>query len=243
VRRISERHNPPPQQRPSAAGYSVSRRRGLPDRPGPPGRDQHRDDAPHRARPRPGGFPAGDLGPTCWPAPGCCSIWTTGGWTVAIADSGHPQPRGNLKRGWLTARARGSLTCCAPPGSLVRVAAAGGRLGDPRVRVVAAHRPHLLAIWGRHRSEFPGLRGRLYRLAVIGSGGHVAAVRRMVLRIKRAAERRGGVVTPQPVEALLARGHPGFHDRSAAGGCSFSRMPSTTGRPGPTRPASVLVCS
>lgn len=90
----------------------------------------------------------------------------------------------------------------------------------PGFRIVAARRPDLLVISGRHRysrygivfriepvadgarcraesrADFPGLQGRLYRLAVIGSGGHVLAVRRLLLRIKRAAERSAG--TPRP---------------------------------------------
>ncbi len=38
------------------------------------------------------------------------------------------------------------------------------------------------------RAEFPGKRGRLYRAAVIGSRGHVLAVRRILTSIKRRAE-------------------------------------------------------
>ena len=40
------------------------------------------------------------------------------------------------------------------------------------------------------RAAFPGPQGRLYRLAVVGSGGHVVAVRRMLTGIRRAADRR-----------------------------------------------------
>ena len=82
----------------------------------------------------------------------------------------------------------------------------------PGFRIVVAHRPDLLVISGSHRfsrygivfriepsaegarcraesrADFPGLPGRLYRLAVIGSGGHAVTVRRMLLGIKRAAE-------------------------------------------------------
>jgi hypothetical protein len=87
----------------------------------------------------------------------------------------------------------------------------------PGFRIVAAHRPDLLVISGSHRfsrygivfriepfaegarchaesrTDLPGLLGRLYRLAVIGSGGHVVAVRRMLRGIKRAAERSAGI--------------------------------------------------
>jgi hypothetical protein len=41
-------------------------------------------------------------------------------------------------------------------------------------------------------AEFPGLRGRLYRTAVIGSGAHAILVRRMLNGIRRRAERAGG---------------------------------------------------
>jgi hypothetical protein len=39
------------------------------------------------------------------------------------------------------------------------------------------------------RAEFPGAAGRAYRLLVIGSRGHVLAVRRMLAAVKRRAER------------------------------------------------------
>jgi hypothetical protein len=38
------------------------------------------------------------------------------------------------------------------------------------------------------RAAFPGARGRLYRLLVIGSRGHVGAVRHMLRRIRRRSE-------------------------------------------------------
>jgi hypothetical protein len=86
----------------------------------------------------------------------------------------------------------------------------------PGFRIVAAHRPDLLVISGSHRfsrygivfriepsaegarchaesrADFPGLPGRLYQLAVIGTGGHAVVVHRMLLGIKRAAERSAG---------------------------------------------------
>jgi hypothetical protein len=40
------------------------------------------------------------------------------------------------------------------------------------------------------RAIFPGRTGTLYRLAVIGTRGHVLVVRRMLRGVKRAAERR-----------------------------------------------------
>jgi Protein of unknown function (DUF2867) len=42
------------------------------------------------------------------------------------------------------------------------------------------------------RAAFPGVLGRLYRAAVIGSGGHVAAVRRLLRAIQRRAARAPG---------------------------------------------------
>jgi hypothetical protein len=96
----------------------------------------------------------------------------------------------------------------------------------PGFRIVAAHRPDLLVISGSHRfsrygivfrieplaegarcraesrAGFPGLLGGLYRLAVVGSGGHVVAVRRMLLGIKRAAERSAGVRGPDGLAGL-----------------------------------------
>jgi hypothetical protein len=40
------------------------------------------------------------------------------------------------------------------------------------------------------RAEFPGTKGRLYRALVIGTRGHVLAVRRMLRAVKRRAESR-----------------------------------------------------
>ena len=38
-------------------------------------------------------------------------------------------------------------------------------------------------------AEFPGIHGRAYRAAVIGTRGHVVAVRRILAAVKRGAER------------------------------------------------------
>lgn len=38
------------------------------------------------------------------------------------------------------------------------------------------------------RADFPGTRGRIYRLLVVGSGGHVVSVRRMLSSIARRTE-------------------------------------------------------
>jgi hypothetical protein len=40
------------------------------------------------------------------------------------------------------------------------------------------------------RARFPGSRGALYRLAVLRSGAHVVAVRRLLASVRRAAEAR-----------------------------------------------------
>jgi hypothetical protein len=80
-------------------------------------------------------------------------------------------------------------------------------------RVVRADRPGVISLAGQHRfsryalefstqpagdgatklraetrAEFPGLHGRLYRALVIGTGGHVLAVRRLLATIRRSAE-------------------------------------------------------
>ena len=84
----------------------------------------------------------------------------------------------------------------------------------PGFRIVVAERPGRLVLAGRHRfsrygivfgveaapggtrlraetrADFPGLHGRLYRLAVITSGAHRIAVRRMLGTIARAATGR-----------------------------------------------------
>ena len=81
-----------------------------------------------------------------------------------------------------------------------------GRVGDalPGFRVVGAD-AHRLALEGRHRfsryrltflltdgvlrartdADFPGLHGRLYRAAVIGSGGHRVLTRRLLRQVAR----------------------------------------------------------
>lgn len=38
------------------------------------------------------------------------------------------------------------------------------------------------------RADFPGIGGRVYRLFIIGTGGHVVAVRRLLSRVKRQTE-------------------------------------------------------
>ncbi|MCV2489127.1 hypothetical protein OF117_07100 [Geodermatophilus sp. YIM 151500] len=113
-----------------------------------------------------------------------------------------------------TGRARlvaGLLGCDPPSTAAWRRPAVGSSV--PGFRVVAADRPGLLVVAGRHRfsrygivfrvqpagrwvrvraetrAAFPGPHGAAYRLAVIGSGGHAVTVRRMLRRIARVAER------------------------------------------------------
>jgi hypothetical protein len=86
----------------------------------------------------------------------------------------------------------------------------------PGFRVVTAEPPGLLVVAGRHRfsrygivfrlepadggtrvraetrAAFPGPHGALYRLAVVGSGGHVLAVRRILRAVARTAARTAG---------------------------------------------------
>jgi hypothetical protein len=86
----------------------------------------------------------------------------------------------------------------------------------PGFRVARSAPPSELALEGRHRfsryalifrvdpldggrsrvraetrAEFPGLRGSVYRALVIGTRGHVLAVRRILAGIRRRAERPG----------------------------------------------------
>ena len=83
-----------------------------------------------------------------------------------------------------------------------------GRPGEavPGFRVVEAEPGRRLALRGRHRfsdyaltflldgdrlraqthATFPGFLGRLYRAAVIGSGGHRLAIRRLLRQVARA---------------------------------------------------------
>jgi hypothetical protein len=88
--------------------------------------------------------------------------------------------------------------------------------GGPPEAIIGFHlahaeRPSLIALQGRHhfsryelrfviepgtlraesRAAFPGLSGRLYRLAVIGTRVHVFATRRLLRAVKRRAERSG----------------------------------------------------
>ena len=84
----------------------------------------------------------------------------------------------------------------------------------PGFRIVTAEPPRLLVVAGRHRfsrygivwriepagagsrvraetrATFPGPHGALYRLAVIGSGGHVVVTRRLLARVARRARGR-----------------------------------------------------
>jgi hypothetical protein len=86
----------------------------------------------------------------------------------------------------------------------------------PGFRVAEARPPERLVIEGRHRfaryaivlrveprpggarcrlesrAAFPGWRGRAYRLAVVGSRGHLLGVRRLLGAIRRGAETRAG---------------------------------------------------
>ena len=84
----------------------------------------------------------------------------------------------------------------------------------PGFRIVTAEPPRLLVVAGGHRfsrygivwridpagrgsriraetrAEFPGPHGALYRLAVVGTGGHVVVTRRLLAQMARRAEGR-----------------------------------------------------
>jgi hypothetical protein len=97
------------------------------------------------------------------------------------------------------------LLGCDPAAATAEFA---GRIGEalPGFRVVDAEPGRLLALRGRHRfsdyaltfafdgerlraqthAAFPGVLGRLYRAAVIGSGGHRLITRRLLRRVARA---------------------------------------------------------
>jgi hypothetical protein len=93
---------------------------------------------------------------------------------------------------------------CEPADATPRFA---GRVGDtvPGFRVVDAEPNRRLVLRGKHsfsryqltfqldgdelRAEFPGMLGRLYRAAVIGSHGHELITRRMLRQMARAGAR------------------------------------------------------
>ncbi len=63
-----------------------------------------------------------------------------------------------------------------------------------RLEPLGPGRSHISA---ETRARFPGVHGRLYRLLVIGSGGHAVAVRRLLAGIRSRSEvRAGSAVTP-----------------------------------------------
>lgn len=103
-------------------------------------------------------------------------------------------------------RALAALLGCDPDRASARFE---GKPGDavPGFRVVQAEPGALLALRGRHRfadyaltffieggvlraethADFPGLAGRLYRAAVIGSGGHALVTRKLLKQVERVA--------------------------------------------------------
>jgi hypothetical protein len=119
------------------------------------------------------------------------------------------------------ARAGAALLGCRPPAASGWERKAVGS-AVPGFAVVTAERPHLLVVAGRHRfsrygivvriepdaagavcraesrAAFPGLHGALYRQAVVGTGGHVLAVRRLLAEVRHAAERAAAAQAPAP---------------------------------------------
>jgi hypothetical protein len=54
-----------------------------------------------------------------------------------------------------------------------------------RLEAIGSGRTRLRA---ESRATFPGVHGRIYRFLVVGTGGHVASVRRLLSGIRRASE-------------------------------------------------------
>ncbi|HEX3391952.1 MAG TPA: hypothetical protein VHS55_05275 [Solirubrobacteraceae bacterium] len=122
--------------------------------------------------------------------------------------AGGTLPRRSAQAGALLARLLGCADAQPPrPGPGLPEAMVG-------FHVAQAEHPSLIALEGEHRfsryaltfriepadasrcvvkaetrAAFPGLAGRIYRGAVIGTGAHVFVVRRMLSSIKRRAER------------------------------------------------------
>lgn len=112
---------------------------------------------------------------------------------------------------WLSLRGYVDRVLTNPGGILRRVLGTDPPAGFAADRVVEGERLELV---GRHRfaryrlvftvaagdagtelaaltyADFPGVRGRAYRAAVIGTGLHVVATRRMLDRVRRRAEAR-----------------------------------------------------
>ena len=115
----------------------------------------------------------------------------------------------------------GAATCARLAGCSDATASGPRPLGPgstvPGFRVVAAAPPRQLTLGGRHRfssytltfcidsvgpgrsllrartrAAFPGAAGRVYRLVVITTGGHVIAVRRLLAAARRRSEERTG---------------------------------------------------
>ena len=105
------------------------------------------------------------------------------------------------------------LGCADPEASGPRPLAEGSIV--PGFHVVTADEPSELALAGRHhfsdyllifrldelapdrtrlradsRGGFPGAKGAVYRMLLLGTGGHVLVTRRMLAAVKRGAERR-----------------------------------------------------
>jgi hypothetical protein len=120
-----------------------------------------------------------------------------------------------LRRSFSGARAQqvARLLGCEPASTAGNWPAVGSSV--PGFGVVAADRPHLLVVEGRHRfsrygivvrvepapggarvaaesrAAFPGLLGTGYRLAVVGTGGHALGVHRLLRHVASQAEVHG----------------------------------------------------
>ena len=121
-------------------------------------------------------------------------------WRSLATGFAHSSPR------W---RGLARLLGCEPAGSTPTFTAQPGD-AVPGFRVVDVEPPTRLVLEGRHRfshyrlefvigngrlaartyADFPGWPGRTYRLAVISSGAHRVATRRMLRRVLRDADAR-----------------------------------------------------
>ena len=97
----------------------------------------------------------------------------------ARADGGFPHPGATLAGFRVTASQRGRELVLAGEHRFSRYA----------LELLVEPAPGGARVRARTLAEFPGVKGRLYRAAVIGSRGHVLLVRRILRSVKGRAER------------------------------------------------------
>lgn len=79
----------------------------------------------------------------------------------------------------------------AAPGRLLRLAGRH-RFSRHALVLTLVTQPDGTLLSARTYAEFPGLHGRVYRLLVIGSGGHRVLLGRLLHAVRREAERESG---------------------------------------------------